>query len=362
MSSQQHQEEMLRTYFNVAVSGLSAKRRAAAFEYVNHLLEQIQQLRAPSTQGEDAARLEAAEAILGHFRTVPCLNDLIGEEIDDGVVCGCMGCASRAYFTRYPLRAARAQEGNPLANIIGQWPGDETDEEIEAAMQPAREETVGDAIVQGMREAVAFERGEIDATVRQVPRPAREETKLSPESLASLERGLEDMRQGRTVYLGSFAQYANDEEPEPCSCGGTVQLTRERTKASWGSAIHPDAPEVEVEDEFYRCAVCGETFYTPVQAEQHTKKVLKATIQTMRARLRTVEAERDRLAKALADVADEARRHAARGKLVQFNSGSVNGGSIITRVGDLCDVRDAIERIVLAALTPPSTPAERENK
>ena len=33
----------------------------------------------------------------------------------------------------------------------------------------------------------------------------------NPEVLASIERGLKDSANGRTVYLGSFAQYADEE-------------------------------------------------------------------------------------------------------------------------------------------------------
>ena len=42
--------------------------------------------------------------------------------------------------------------------------------------------------------------------------PARERWVYeNPEILASLERGLKDAAEGRTVYLGSFAQYDNEE-------------------------------------------------------------------------------------------------------------------------------------------------------
>ena len=42
--------------------------------------------------------------------------------------------------------------------------------------------------------------------------PARERWVYeNPEILASLERGLKDAAEGRTTYLGSFAQYADEE-------------------------------------------------------------------------------------------------------------------------------------------------------
>ena len=42
--------------------------------------------------------------------------------------------------------------------------------------------------------------------------PARERWVYeNPEVLASLERGLKDSAEGRTAYLGSFAQYADEE-------------------------------------------------------------------------------------------------------------------------------------------------------
>ncbi len=34
----------------------------------------------------------------------------------------------------------------------------------------------------------------------------------NPEALAAVERGLADVAAGRTVYLGSFAKYADDEQ------------------------------------------------------------------------------------------------------------------------------------------------------
>lgn len=50
---------------------------------------------------KDRERLAVAEHILDGFKNAPCLRELLGED-NDG--CGCMGCASRAYF------AARAQD------------------------------------------------------------------------------------------------------------------------------------------------------------------------------------------------------------------------------------------------------------
>src|SRR5215213_7619250 len=39
-----------------------------------------------------------------------------------------------------------------------------------------------------------------------------EENSLSPEAYAKLDAGIEDARAGRVVSLGSFAQYADDDE------------------------------------------------------------------------------------------------------------------------------------------------------
>lgn len=65
--------------------------------------------------------------------------------------------------------------------------------------------------------------------------------------------------------------------------------------------------------------------------------------------VRELEAERDRLTAAVLRIVAVINEHVMRGERVTYTTASepigVRGGQITTRIGDLCDVRNAVEQI-----------------
>ena len=68
---------------------------------------------ASRSASEDTDALQYADRVLRFAATVPCLHDLLGEELDpDGIPCECYGCAGRNYVALADT-ARRAPDTEP---------------------------------------------------------------------------------------------------------------------------------------------------------------------------------------------------------------------------------------------------------